>query len=95
VDLNETEAVAECDCGKCRTIYLWCSAEQNPSLAGTRGYVGRIEVMTTDNFMITITLDQRGGMLSELYVNPLDLLEPGNRTLPDQWQEKAHTVIPM
>ena len=45
--------------------------------------------------MITITLDQSDGMLSELYVNPLDLRDPGNRTLPDQWREKVHTVIPM
>jgi hypothetical protein len=51
--------------------------------------------MTHDNFMITITLDQHDGMLSELYVNPLDLLEPGDRVLSDQWQEKTHTVVPM
>jgi hypothetical protein len=34
-------------------------------------------------------------MLEELYVNPLDLIEPGRRTLPEQWQEKGHTVIRM
>jgi hypothetical protein len=95
VDLSDTQAVAECDCGNCRTIYLHSSAPQNASLAGTKGYVGRIEIMTTDNFMISITLDQSDGVLSELYVNPLDLLEPGNRPFPDQWQEKGHTVIPM
>ena len=95
VDLNDAQAVAVCDCGKCRTIYLQNSAQQNPSLAGTRGYVGRIEIMTEDDFMITITLDQSDGVLSELYVDPLDLLEPGNRILPDQWREKSHTVVPM
>ena len=95
VDLNDTQAVAQCDCGKCRTIYLPSTAPQNPTLLGTKGYIGRIEIMTTDNFLITITLDQLNGVLSELYVDPLDLLEPGNRTLPDQWREKTHTVIPM
>jgi hypothetical protein len=95
VDLNNAQAVAVCDYGKCRTIYLQSSAQQNPSLPGTRSYVGRIEIMTEDNFMITITLDQSDGVLSELYVNPLDLLELGNRTLPDQWREKSHIVIPM
>jgi hypothetical protein len=95
VDLNNTEAVAKCDCGNCGTVYLHCPSPQNPSLVGTKGYVGRIEILTTDNFMITITLDQSSGTLSELYVDPLDLLEPGNRKVPDQWQEKAHSVIPM
>jgi hypothetical protein len=76
-------------------VYLRSRAPQNPSLAGTLGYVGRIEITTTDNFLITITLDQKDGMLDELYVNPLDLLEPGNRILPRQWQEKSHTVISM
>jgi hypothetical protein len=95
VDLGDTRAVALCDCGTCRTVYLGSSAPQNPSLVGTKGYIGRIEIMTHDNFMITITLDQHDGMLSELYVNPLDLLDPGDRVLSDQWQEKTHTVVPM
>jgi hypothetical protein len=95
VDLNGTEAVAKCDCGNCGTIYLQSESPQNSSLVGTKGFVGRIEILTTDNFMITITLDQIGGALSELYVDPLDLLEPGNRKVPIQWQEKAHSVIPM
>jgi hypothetical protein len=95
VDLNDTQAVAQCDCGNCRTIYVHSSAPQNPSFAGTKGYVGRIEIITTDNFMISITLDQIDGVLSELYVDPLDLLEPGDRPLPNQWQEKVHTAIPM
>ena len=95
VDLNNTEAVAKCDCGNCGTIYLHSGSPQNSSLVGTKGYVGRIEILTTDNFMITITLDQNGGALSELYVDPLDLLEPGNRKVPLEWQEKAHSVIPM
>src|SRR5580704_6550476 len=92
VDVGDTQAIAECDCGSCKTIYLQSSAPQNPSLAGTRGYIGRIEIMTADDFMITITLDQFDGILSELDVNPLDLLEPGTRTLPVRWQEKSHRV---
>jgi hypothetical protein len=45
--------------------------------------------------MITITLDQIGGKLYELYVNPLDLREAGDRRLPEHWQEKTHIVTPM
>ena len=95
VDLGDSQAVAHCNCGKCRTIYLQGSAPQDPSLVGTRGYIGRIEIVTTDHFLITITLDHSEGTLIELYIDPLDLLEPGNRILPDQWQEKSHSVTPM
>ena len=95
VDLNDTQVVAECDCGKCKTVYLDNSSPQNPSLSGTKGYIGRIEIITYDDFLITVTLDQKDGKLSELYVNPLDLHEPGNRTLPDGWREKGHSVTPM
>ena len=95
VDLNDTQVVAECDCGKCKTVYLDSSSPQNPSLAGTKGYIGRIEIRTIDDFGITITLDQKDGRLSELYVDPMDLIEPGNRIAPDQWQEKGHIVTPM
>jgi len=60
-----------------------------------RGYIGRIEISTDDDFLITVTLDQRDGKLSELYVDPLDLREAGGRTLPPVWQEKGRKVIPM
>jgi len=95
VELIGTQVVAECGCGKCRTVYLDSLSPQNPSLAGTKGYIGRIEISTVDNFLITITLDQKDGRLSELYVDPLDLNEPGDRILPDQWLEKGHVVTRM
>jgi hypothetical protein len=95
VELIGTQVVAECGCGKCRTVYLDSLSPQNPSLAGTKGYIGRIEISTVDNFLITITLDQKDGRLSELYVDPLDLNEPGDRILPDQWREKGHVVTRM
>jgi hypothetical protein len=94
-ELIGTQVVAECGCGKCRTVYLDSPSPQNPSLAGTKGYIGRIEIRTVDDFGITITLDQKDGQLGELYVDPLDLIEPGNRMLPDKWQEKGHTVTQM
>src|SRR5215813_6283252 len=78
-DLNDTNVIAECDCGKCGTVYLRSSSPQNPRLTGTTGYIGRIEIITADDFMITITLDQCGGSLVELFVDALDLREPGNR----------------
>jgi hypothetical protein len=77
------------------TVYLDSPKPQNPSLAGTRGYIGRIEIRTADDFGITVTLDQHDGRLSELYVDPLDLREPGGRILPDQWQETGHITTPM
>ena len=95
VDLMDTRVVAECDCGNCGSVYLESSAAQNPGLVGTKGYVGRIEIRTIDDFGITITLDQKDGRLSELHVNPIDLREPGDRALPDEWREKGHVVKPM
>jgi hypothetical protein len=95
VEMHDTQVVAECDCGKCRTVYLDSPAPQNPSLAGSFGYIGEILIRTSDDFMLTITLDQRDGRLSELYVDPLDLREPGDRTLADQWHETSHTVRSM
>jgi hypothetical protein len=94
-DLEGIRAVAECDCGTCNSVYLESVSPQNPSLAGTKGYVGRIEIITFDDFMITITLDQIEGKLYELYVNSLDLREPGDRRPSELWQEKAHIVTPM
>ena len=95
VDLSNTSVVAKCGCGRCKTIYLDSLLPQNPSMIGTKGYVGRIEITATDGFLITVTLDQRDGKLSELYVDPLDLCEPGSRVLPDKWQERSHVVTPM
>lgn len=95
VDFSDTKVIAKCSCDKCKTVYLDSPRPQNPSLTGTRGYIGRIEISTTNDFGITVTLDQLDGKLSELYVDPLDLREPGDRILPDQWQEKGHITTPM
>jgi hypothetical protein len=56
VDLSTTKVIAECDCGECRTAYL--DSPQNPAVNGTRGYIGRIEIRTDNEFGITVTLDQ-------------------------------------
>ncbi len=93
VDLSATRVVAECDCGECRTAYL--DSPQNPSVRGTRGYIGRIEIRTNNEFGITVTLDQLDGKLSELYVNAVDLSDDGSRPFPEQWGELAHIVEPM
>jgi len=95
VDINSAHVVADCGCGKCKTVFLDSISPQNPSLSGTKGYVGRIEIRTYDDFGITIALDQLDGKLSGLYVDAIDLREPGERPFPDQWREKGHIVIPM
>jgi hypothetical protein len=90
-DLNAARVVARCACGKCRTVFLECPSPQNPLLAGTKGWVGRVEIMTTDDFLITVTVDQRDGSLSGLYVDidALDLRELGDRAFPDEWRERT------
>ena len=93
VDLGTIKVVAECDCGECRTAYL--DSPQNQAAMGTRGYIGRIEIRTDDDFGITVTLDQLDGGLSELYVNAVDLSDDGARPFPDRWGELAHIVEPM
>lgn len=93
VDLSATKVIAECDCGECRTAYL--DSPQNPAVKGTRGYIGRIEIRTDNEFGITVTLDQLDGRLRELYVNAVDLGDDGSRSFPDQWGELAHIVEPM
>src|ERR1700712_322549 len=42
-------------------------------LAGTKGYIGRLDIRTSDNFGVTVTLDQHDGLLDELYIDFLDL----------------------
>jgi len=95
VDLSNTQVIAECDCGKCKTVYLSSPLPHQPGLEGTKGYIGRIEIVTFDEFLITVTLDQQDGKLGELYVDPLDLREPGDRLLAESWVEKSHTVTAM
>lgn len=92
-DLGFTKVVAKCDCGQCRTAYL--EGPQNASLNGTRGYIGRIEIRTDNDFGISVTLDQFDGKLSQLYVNALDLSDDGSRPFPERWGEVAHIVEPM
>ena len=92
VDLSGTRVIAQCDCGECKSVYLHSDAPQNPSARGKHGYIGRTEIRTTDDFGITVTLDQRDGRLDELYVNYVDLSTAGNRKLPEQWSEVARTT---
>ena len=93
VDLGSTRVIAECDCGECRTAYL--DSPQNPLLTGTRGYIGRIEIRTNNEFGITVTLDQLDGKLSELYVNAVDLSDQGSRPFPERWGEASHIIESM
>ena len=95
VDFAATRVVGDCACGKCHTVYLDSDLPQNPRLSGTKGYIGRIEIRTADEFGITITLDQGDGKLYELYVDFLDLSPEGNRGAPPQWSEVAHIVTSM
>jgi hypothetical protein len=95
VDVSETWIVAECGCGECRTVYLDSDIPQNPLLKETRGYIGRIEIRTINDFGITVTLDQRDGKLSELYINYVDLSDDGRRPFPQDWEESAHLVQAM
>lgn len=95
VDVSGTRVIAECGCGMCKSIYLDSDRPQNPSVLGTFGYIGRTEIRTLDDFGITVTLDQRDGKLDELYVDYVDLSAAGDRVLPDEWIEAAHTTQPM
>jgi hypothetical protein len=63
VDLNTTVVTAECDCGLCNSVYFEADCPQNPRLQGTKGYIGRIEIRTAEDFGITVTLDQQDGKL--------------------------------
>lgn len=62
---------------------------------GTKGYVGRLEIRTADNFGITVTLNRHDGWLDELYVDYLDLEERGDRPQPLEWTELAHICTKM
>jgi hypothetical protein len=95
VDVTGTRVWGKCDCGQCRSVYLHSGAPQNPSLLGARGYIGRIEIRSVDDFGITITLDHINGALDELYVSYVDLGERGDRSLPEHWQEAARSTVAM
>jgi hypothetical protein len=64
-------------------------------LQGLRGYIGRIEIRTNNDFGITVTLDQADGKLGELYVNAVDLSDESQRPFPEKWEEIAHIVEAM
>ena len=81
--------VAELVEGNARTMRLWADTPAE-GLSGTRGYIGRLAIRTTDNFGITVTLDHREGFLCEMYVDFLDLEEKGDRPPPEDWEELAH-----
>ena len=95
VDLSTTLVTAECDCGNCLAAYLAADHPQNPRLKGTKGYIGRIEIRTDEDFGITVTLDQHDGNLDQLYVDFLDLSAQGNRPRPTQCREVAHVYTKM
>ena len=95
VDIDSTCVIAECDCGKCKTVFLDSDVPQNPSLGRTKGYVGRIEIRTDDDFGISVALDQLNGKLGGLYIDAVDLRNPGNRPFPEHWRERGRTVTPM
>jgi hypothetical protein len=95
VDVSGTRVWGKCDCGQCKSVFLRSDTPQNPSLAGSRGYIGRVEIRTADDFGITITLDHLDGALDELYVNYVDLGDKGDRALGDHWFEVAHTAVGM
>ncbi len=71
------------------------SGTEVKGLAGTKGYIGRLDIRTSDNFGITVTLDQHDGRLNELYVDFLDLEDGGDRPPPLKWKEVAHVHTAM
>jgi hypothetical protein len=95
VDVNEIHVLREHTTGNMRTVELSNGKNPIPSLRGTRGYIGRIEARTADNFGITVTLDQYNGLLAELHIDFLDLQEPGNRAKPNEWKELVHIYTKM
>lgn len=95
VNLNQIYVLDEHINGNMRTMELSKCAIPIPSLRGTKGYLGRIEVRTADNFGLTVTLDQYDGSLQELHIDFLDLQEPGDRFKPNEWQELAHIYTKM
>jgi hypothetical protein len=95
VDLDEIYVLDEHGTGNMRTMELSKGAIPISKLRGTKGYLGRIEVRTADNFGLTVTLDQYDGSLEELHVDFLDLQEPGDRPKPNEWQELVHIYTKM
>jgi len=95
VDLSHVRLDAECDCGRCGTVYFEAASTQNLYLKGTKGYIGRVEIIILDEFLITVTLDQADGRLGELYIDFMDTSSQGDRLPPLRWQETTHIVTRM
>lgn len=95
VDLNEIHVRAESSTGNMHTMKLSKGTFQVECLRGTKGYLGRIEMRTADNFGITVTLDHYDGSLKEFHVDFLDLEEPGDRPQHQEWLELAHVYTKM
>jgi hypothetical protein len=95
IELDQLSVVAENITGNIRSMKLSQGPLQVLELRGTKGWIGRIEIRTADNFGITVTLDQHDGLLEELHVDFLDLDESGKRPQPDTWREIAHIYTKM
>ena len=95
VSVSSIEVNAESVAGNSHTIRLHMEGPPKQNQGGTKGYLGRLEIRTADNFGITVTLDQHDGSLDELYVDYLDLEEMGDRPQPLKWEELAHICTKM
>ena len=95
VSVSSIKVNDESVAGNSRTMKLQLEAPPKQNQTGTKGYLGRLEIRTADNFGITVTLDQHDGWLDELYVDYLDLEERGDRLRPLEWKELAHICTKM
>jgi hypothetical protein len=95
ISANSISVIEETVSGNSQTMKLFTEAPAKKKLSETKGYVGRLEIRTADNFGITVTLDQYNGLLDELYVDFLDLEEKGDRPRPLEWEELVHIYTSM
>jgi hypothetical protein len=94
-DPSSIRILAESVVGNSRTMKLYTENPSRRDQRGTKGYIGRVEIRTADNFGITVTVDQHDGLPDELYVDFLDLEERGDRLPPAEWEELAHIYTRM
>ncbi len=95
VNVSSLKVNVETVAGNSRTMKLCMDGPPKQNQAGTKGYLGRLEIRTSDNFGITVTLHQHDGSLDELYVDYLDLEERGDRLRPLKWEELARVCTRM